>query len=163
MYKYFGFFLILATSVVLLTNCKKDDDDDNNPVPNEEQAAIDEQIIKDYLDANNLAATRDSSGVYYIIKSVGGGDHPTSQSLVEVLYQGKLIDGTIFDETTQGSVTFLLTDLIEGWQIGIPYLKEGGSGTFFIPSGLGYGTSSSGSVPANSVLIFDVDLIKVWS
>jgi FKBP-type peptidyl-prolyl cis-trans isomerase FkpA len=51
--------------------------------------------------------------------------------------------------------------MIAGWQIGIPLLKTGGSGIFLLPSASGYGTSGYGSIPPNTVLIFEIDLVSV--
>ena len=54
--------------------------------------------------------------------------------------------------------TFPLSNVIQGWQEGIPLFSEGGSGVLLIPSALGYGGQAVGSIPANSVLIFEVSL-----
>jgi FKBP-type peptidyl-prolyl cis-trans isomerase FkpA len=153
--KYFRTLLIATLSgLAILTACTKDDQ-------GEKQAEIDEQLIVDYLTENNIEAIRHESGMYYLINNAGAGLQPTVNSTVEVYYKGYFMDGNIFDQTTQGPVTFALRNLIPGWQTGIPLLKEGGSGTFFLPSALGYGTTSSGSVPPNTVIIFDIDLISV--
>ena len=147
--------LILLSCLFAFSACKKDDDNDNR------QAEIDEQIILDYLSDNNLTAQRDPSGIYYIITHEGDGEHPTAQSTVSVYYKGYLTDGSVFDQTGVGTATFNLQGLIEGWQIGIPLLKEGGEGTFFIPSALGYGSQARPGIPANSVLIFEIELVEV--
>lgn len=147
-------WLFLAVTLVF-TACKKDDD------TAAKQAEKDEQIIADYLAANSIDAQRHESGLYYLITVEGTGDQPTLASSVEVFYKGYLTNGNVFDETTQGPVVFPLSNLITGWQIGMPLLKEGGSGTFFLPSALGYGSSATGSIPANSVLIFEIDLVTV--
>jgi FKBP-type peptidyl-prolyl cis-trans isomerase FkpA len=145
--------LFLITAVVLSSACKKEVD----------QAAVDEGIIKKYLKDNNLTATRHSSGLYYIIGKSGYGNSPNYYSTVKVTYKGYLTDGTVFDKTAAGSTfEYPLSNLIQGWQIGIPLLHRSGSGTFFIPSGLGYGSSASGDIPANSVLIFDISLIDFY-
>lgn len=146
--------LLLLAGIATLSSCKKDD-------TAEKQAEIDEQIILDYLSANNINAQRDASGLYYLISDEGSGDQPTINSTVEAYYKGYFTDGSIFDQTTQGPATFSLQNLITGWQIGIPLMKEGGSATFFIPSALGYGTRGSGSVPPNTVLIFEIDLVAI--
>ncbi len=79
---------------------------------------------------------------------------------MKVKYKGYLTDGTVFDQTTGSlSATFSLSGLIEGWQEGIPLLKKGGKGTFFLPSALGYGPSGAGSIPPNTVLIFEIELL----
>ena len=76
-----------------------------------------------------------------------------------VNYVGYFLDNKVFD--TGNNIQFPLSSVIKGWQIGIPVMKEGESGRFFIPSRFGYGTQGNSSVPANSVLIFDVELLKV--
>lgn len=147
--------LLLAVGMVMMSACKKDDDSA------EKQAEIDEQVIVGYIAANNIEATRHESGMYYVIHNQGIGENPTINSTVEVFYKGFLTNGNVFDQTTSGPVSFPLRNLIQGWQIGIPLLKEGGSATFYIPSALGYGTQGSLSIPANSVLIFDIDLVSI--
>lgn len=133
---------------LIFVSCKKD------TIP---QSEIDEALIQTYIADNNLDFTKHSSGLYYKITKVGAGASPTYYSSVKVTYTGTLLDGTIFDSRTLPY--YPLSSLIYGWQIGVPLLRSGGSGTFIIPSGLGYGTTASGDIPANSVLIFDVALI----
>ncbi len=148
------FLISLSLLFVLFAGCKKE---------SEKQAEADEKIILDYLADNNLSATRHSSGLYYIINEEGEGNSPTSSSRVKVKYKGYLTNGTVFDETEgNSSATFELSGLISGWQIGIPLLKKGGNGTFFIPSALGYGPSATGGIPGNSVLIFEIELIDIY-
>lgn len=145
------YLIIVLLSICVFSGCKKETD----------QSEIDEGIIKKYLEDNNITATRHSSGLYYVIKKTGYGDSPNYYSQVEVTYKGYLTDGTIFDQTSPGSTyTGYLSRLIEGWQICIPLLHRGGNGTFYIPSGLGYGNKAVGSIPANSVLIFDISLVE---
>lgn len=138
--------------MILLLSCGKEDNS---------QAEADDRIIQDYLAENNIEATKHSSGLYYIITTEGTGNNPNSNSKVTVKYKGKLTDETVFDQTSGSSTaTFGLTSLIEGWKIGIPLLKSGGKGTFFLPSVLGYGNNATPTIPANSVLIFDIELVS---
>ncbi|MDD2633223.1 MAG: FKBP-type peptidyl-prolyl cis-trans isomerase [Bacteroidales bacterium] len=146
--------LMLLAATSLLLGCSKNDDTD------EKQAQLDEEIIQDYLEQNNITAERHASGIYYKITVHGAGKHPEPNSLVEVFYKGYLTNGNIFDKTANASRVFPLSNLIEGWKIGIPLLQEGGSGTFFIPSALGY-PNGTNNVPPHSVLIFDIDLVSV--
>lgn len=144
-------FLLFGLLAVLFTACEKDDND---------QDELDDQIIQDYLNQNNIDAVAHESGMYYVIDEVGTGGHPDASSMVEVLYVGSLTNGNVFDETSGNSpVSFPLQNLIEGWQIGIPLLQKGGSGTFIIPSRLGYGSMAHYGIPANSVLVFDITLV----
>lgn len=148
------FTLLLAVCGLLFVSCK---DDSLTP---EEQLQADIAAIKDYLEANNLTADSTASGMRYIITKEGSGGHPSLQSSVTVRYKGYLLNGSVFDQTSgTQTVTFLLSNLIPGWQEGIPLLKRGGKGTFFLPSVLGYGPAGSGSIPPNTVLIFEIDLV----
>lgn len=148
----FKFLLLALAGLFIFSSCEDDD----------KQAQEDENIIKEYLEENNISAKRHSSGLYFNITEVGTGSHPTPYSTVEVYYKGYLTNGNVFDQTTDKSISFSLSGVIEGWQIGIPLLREGGKGQFFIPSGLAYGDRAIGSIPANSVLIFEVDLIEAY-
>lgn len=117
-----------------------------------------------------LAANREKdgvveteSGLQYIIDVEGDGLSPEGADTVEVNYEGRLLDGTVFDSSYERgeSVSFPLNRVIEGWSEGMTYIKEGGKIRLFVPSDLGYGMRGAGPIPGNSVLIFDVELIRV--
>lgn len=148
--KYLGLFVF---SLLLLIGCKEEEKE-------ESQASVDDTVILDYLELHpTIKAQKHSSGIYYQILTEGSGGHPNSRSTVKVKYKGYLTNNVVFDQTEIGeTATFGLPNLIEGWQIGIPLLKRGGKGLFLIPSGLGYGSRASGTIPANSVLIFEMEL-----
>ena len=99
--------------------------------------------------------------MYYVIDVVGTGVQPNSSSQVTVAYKGYYTDGSVFDESSSAGLTFSLSGVIQGWTEGIPYFRKGGKGKLLIPSKLGYGREGSGSVPGNTVLIFDINLIDV--
>lgn len=141
-------------AVAFLMACNEDEDATV-------QSTTDNQIIKDYIADNNLTADSLSNGVYYVERVAGTGVSPTTAATVTIHYKGYLTNGTVFD-TTEGNdpATFPLSNLIQGWQIGIPEMKIGGEATLLIPSAAGYGSSPTGSIPANSVLIFDIELIN---
>ena len=143
-------YAILFLLIVFVLGCEKE----------KTQAEKDDEIIREYLAEHNLEAIAHSSGLYYAIEEEGTGGHPILSSLIEVKYKGFLTNNVVFDETAS-SRTYInrLSALISGWQIGIPLLQKGGKGTFYIPSELGYGSSSAGSIPPNSVLIFEIELI----
>lgn len=142
---------ILLFITFALSGCKKEDSA-------AAQLIIDKEIIENYLAEKSLTAQSTSSGLYYIITKQGTGVKPTISSNVTVNYTGKLVDGTQFDS---GTASFPLTNVIKGWQEGIPLFNAGGNGKLFIPSGLAYGSEGRPGIPANSVLIFDVYLISV--
>ncbi|MEI6409780.1 MAG: FKBP-type peptidyl-prolyl cis-trans isomerase [Bacteroidota bacterium] len=126
----------------------------------EEQLKSDVEKIEKYLSDKGLTAQKTDSGLHYIITKEGTGGSPTVSSTIKIQYKGYLLDGTVFDATLSGqTLSFLLSELIQGWKEGIPLMKKGGKSTFFIPSGLGYGSQDKGAIPANSVLIFEITLV----
>ncbi|MBK7763635.1 MAG: FKBP-type peptidyl-prolyl cis-trans isomerase [Bacteroidetes bacterium] len=116
--------------------------------------------IQNHLTANGLTATQHSSGLFYDITNAGSGDNPNLCSSVTVKYKGTLLNGFIFDQSTS-NVSFPLKQLIVGWQLGLPLLKKGGSIKLYVPPSLGYGSASQSGIPANSTLIFTIDLVGV--
>ena len=143
---------ILILLIVTFNSCKKESVD---------YTQIDEDIITQYITDNNLIAIATGTGLYYVIDAPGSGAQPNSQSTVTVAYKGYLTNGSVFDESASSGISFSLTSVIQGWQEGIPYFKEGGTGILLIPSALGYGSQATSGIPANSVLIFDVGLFEV--
>ena len=104
-----------------------------------------------------------ASGLQYEVIKEGTGAQPRKTDTVEVHYEGKLIDGTVFDSSVarNQTATFRLDQVIPGWTEGVQLMKEGGKYRFTIPSNLGYGEMGAGSIPPNAVLVFDVELFKV--
>lgn len=142
------YFICLLAISTLLISCNKED---RIRTDNEEE-------IRDYLSVQGLSAQETESGLFYIIETVGDGDHPSIADDVTVNYTGYLTTGDVFD--ANDDITFPLSGVIVGWQEGIPLFSRGGSGKLLIPSHLAYGENSpSESIPKNSVLIFDIDLI----
>ncbi len=130
----------------------------------EKQADKDQKLILQYIEDNNLNAIEGEEGLYYVIEIEGSGLAPTTSNNVTVHYEGFLLNGKKFDSSIdRGQVfSFSLSQVIRGWQLGIPKLKPGGKGKLLIPSQLGYGNQSpSPAIPKNAVLIFDVELISV--
>lgn len=125
----------------------------------EDQADIDRDLILDYIQTNNLQAEEDPSGLFYTIDAAGGDEKPELTDSVTISYRGTLLSGLQFDATDPGeTATFLLSDLIQGWRIGIPKYGRDGSGTLLVPSALGYGPNRIGPIPPNSVLVFDIEV-----
>jgi FKBP-type peptidyl-prolyl cis-trans isomerase FkpA len=124
---------------------------------------IDKKIIEEYILANHdTTAQSTASGLYYIIQNPGEDIHPSLNSVVTVNYQGYLTNGTLFDSSAAGEpLKIALNRLIDGWQEGLQLIGTGGKITLIVPSKLGYGAYAIGSIPANSVLIFNIELIKI--
>ena len=104
------------------------------------------------------------SGLMYQVLNEGSGKKPTAQDTVECHYEGRLIDGTVFDSSYKRgeSATFPLNGVIAGWTEGVQLMSEGAKYRFFIPYQLAYGERGAGAaIPPFAALVFDVELIKV--
>jgi len=148
--------ILLSFGIILtLVSCKKDEQD--------EAAQLEKDIatIQKYLNDNGLEAQQTGSGLHYIIDNPGSGTQPTATSNVKVRYRGYFTNGETFDESAPSGITFNLQNVIPGWTEGIPLFKTGGSGVLLIPSKLGYGPKGNSSIPGNTVIIFDVELLEV--
>ena len=120
---------------------------------------------QDFLKANakKPGVVTTASGLQYKVIKAGKGESPTAQDLVEVHYHGTLIDGKVFDSSVERKqpASFALNQVIKGWTEGLQTMQAGGKTVFYIPPGLAYGERAVGSIPANSTLIFEVELLKV--
>jgi FKBP-type peptidyl-prolyl cis-trans isomerase FkpA len=155
-FRVYPMFVGLVFSL-LVFSCSGDED----TLSPEEQLAEDLQLIESYANDRGLDYETTSSGIHYVITDSGNlGEHPSSNASVEVLYKGYFLDGRVFDQTSGNkTATFGLNQVIQGWQEAIPLLTRDGKGTFIMPSVLCYGSRGSGSIPPNSVLVFDIELI----
>lgn len=133
----------------------------NKGLSPEEQKQEDDSIIKDYIAEKSLDAQKTSSGLYYVVEEPGTGNYPVASDDVRVRYKGYFTSGEVFDESDAAGITFNLQGVIEGWTEGIPKFKEGGEGILLIPSALAYGEKGSGSIPPNTVLVFDIELLDI--
>ena len=125
-----------------------------------DQAKVDREIIRQYIRDNGITnADSTASGLFYAITDSGVGASPTATSTVWVYYRGSYTTGVTFDQSEAGTfIPISLVNVIQGWKEGIPLIKKGGEIKLFIPSALGYGTTGSGTIPGNTVLIFNVKL-----
>ncbi|MEQ9403340.1 MAG: FKBP-type peptidyl-prolyl cis-trans isomerase [Cyclobacteriaceae bacterium] len=152
-------FLLIISQSIVLSSCLNVD----NPNPGlsfEEQLKIDADSIDSYLELNEIEAQIHQTGVRYIITKAGDGESANTTDRVKVIYEGRFMDGSVFDSNSEG-VSFPLNGLIAAWQITIPLLKEGGSMTIYAPSGYCYGPPGRSGIPPNSILFFDIELIEV--
>jgi len=154
MKKIFFAFSVLVT-LFAGDGCVKD-------APCKDKTVQSEQAeIVNYAAANGISATAHSSGLYYQVTNPGSGPTPTSGSRVFIKYTGKLLNGTVFDQQTTNPVSYGLSGMIQGFQIGLPLIQKGGTIKLIVPSSLGYGCNGFGSVPPNSILYFEVELTDV--
>lgn len=151
--------LFIALVFVALTSCKKENrcsyDECAQKAP-----ATEIQSVESYLQSNNITATQHCSGVYYVITQQGSGPRPTGCGAALVNYIGRLTNGNEFDRNPAGQpVPFNMVELTPGFKNGLMQLKSGGKMTMYIPPYLGYGNQQVGSIPPNSILIFEVELL----
>jgi len=104
------------------------------------------------------------SGLQYKVLKTGVGASPNASNVVKVSYEGRLIDGTVFDssENTGGSIEFGVTEVIPGWTEALLMMKPGDQWELFIPADLAYGQPGRpGTIPPNSTLVFEVELLEI--
>ncbi|MGB5942101.1 MAG: FKBP-type peptidyl-prolyl cis-trans isomerase [Leeuwenhoekiella sp.] len=130
------------------------------------EAEVNRKEGEDFLTEN---AKKDSimtteSGLQYKIIEEGTGESPSGTDQVSVNYEGRLIDGTVFDSSYKRNApaTFGVNQVIPGWTEGLQLMKEGAKYQFYIPSELAYGERGSGAkIKPGSTLIFDVELLEI--
>lgn len=168
-------FLALLFIVVIASCAKKDQSVSSGQscpyiIPSTVAPAAEVTYLQNYLSSRSITATKDTSGLFYNIDSIGSGTVvPTVCSAVTIAYVGNLLSvdnsNAQFDANT--NVTFALGDLITGWIKGISLIRKGGSITLYIPPTLAYGstprTDNNGVIviPANSYLKFKIQLFNL--
>ncbi len=161
-------FLIIVLAA-LFGNCSTDMKTCTQQVDAATLAAVDQTklaldviALDAYLAANNITTAIKDGAMRYVITTAGTGKTPCLESAITVIYAGRLMapPGTTFDSSVN-PVTFQLSALILGWKLGFLKLSKGGSATLYIPSGYAYGKNSQTGIPANSNLIFDVQLVDI--
>ncbi len=131
-----------------------------------EKLVEDGASIDQFLEDNDIEATKTESGLRYIITEEGNGPKPEEGQTVVVHYNGELLDGTKFDSSYDNGKPFSFVlgqgRVIKGWDEGIALLNKGDKATLFVPSPLGYGERQAGEViKPYSILKFDVELIDI--
>ena len=120
------------------------------------------------LGADSVAAKAEikttQSGLKYRVIKEGNGKSPSATDVVKVHYEGRLLNGNVFDSSYERgeAIEFPLNRVIPGWTEGVQLMKEGAIYEFLIPSELAYGKAGApGAIPPDSDLLFKVELIKV--
>ena len=140
--------IAILAALLLLYSCKKD------------AVISEEEIIQNYLKAHDIDAEPTESGLYYIEYIKGSGDYPVYLDTVTVTYTGTFINGQVFDANTS-DFTVGTGEVIQGWEEGILYMKEGGRALLIIPSKLGYGSAGWYNIPGNTVIVFQMHLADI--
>ena len=149
--------MLLLTVVMFVISCKKDDP----CVPPASKAPESEtNALRTMLDNQNITFTEDSRGFFFHVTQSVDGEKPDLCSTVSVNYVLKLMNGNVIE--ANNDISFRLTGLITGWQMGIPLIGKGSTIILYLPPSLAYGNQASGSIPANSNLIFEIELLDVF-
>ena len=125
-----------------------------------ENKAIGDKFLAENKGKPGVKAT--DSGLQYKVITEGSGESPKAGDEVQVKYTGRLIDGTVFDSTDKRGGTpakFKVGSVIPGWTEALQLMKKGAKWELYIPSNLAYGERSTGTIPQNSTLIFEVELV----
>ena len=153
-----AFYLI----TFFLIGCSENLDDEASK-GNELQTSLGSAFFEENGTRPNVVTT--SSGLQYIVLKEGRGKKPYSSSTVVTHYQGEFVDGTIFDSSRQRGVpaTFAVNGVIKGWTEALQLMSEGSHWRLFIPPHLAYGSRGAGGglIPADAILIFDVELLEI--
>lgn len=130
-------------------------------VESEKSKAEGEKYLADNAKKEGVMVTE--SGLQYEVMSEGEGAKPVATDVVKVHYKGTLLDGTEFDSSYSRNepTTFPLNRVIPGWTEGLQLMPVGSKYKFTIPSDLAYGDRDLGKIPANSTLIFEVELLEI--
>ena len=131
------------------------------------KAQSDGQSATSFMAQNALAEGVKTlpSGVQYKVLKSGppNGAHPTPSDTITVNYEGSLLNGQIFDSSFQRGkpASFQLDGLVQGWVDALQQMRPGDEWIVYIPPSLGYGAEAKGPIPANSVLVFRLQLIAI--
>lgn len=156
-------FLLLIAMVVgglTLTSCSNDDDNEST-VSYEENLKKGQEYLAENAKREGVVTTK--SGLQYEVLKEGDGKSPSATDVVKCHYEGRLIDGTVFDSSyKRGEPSeFALNKVIKGWTEGLQLMKEGSKYRFYIPYNLAYSSQGVSVILPYSALIFDVELIEV--
>jgi hypothetical protein len=150
--------LAAITGLICLCGCSKPVALDQAPPPEPPAAAAPSASA-----ATNDMITTPSGLKYMVLKKGTGNVSPNATNVVKVDYQGTLLDGTVFDSSYKRGTpaTFPLSRVIRGWTEGLQLMKVGDKFKFQIPPELAYGSRARPGIPANSTLVFEVELLEI--
>jgi FKBP-type peptidyl-prolyl cis-trans isomerase FkpA len=145
---------------------KKAEKEAKKQAENAQKEKEETSIIQKYMKDNNITPTTTlPSGLIYVEKQAGTGPKPIDGKKVKVHYTGKLFNGTEFDSSVKRGQPYEFVlgrkNVIEGWDLGIALMNEGGKATLIVPSKLAYKDRGAGDIiPPFSPLVFDVELVE---
>ena len=174
-----GMKLIYEINLTDIITREEMEQEQANYIENMQQAqAAEKETLAKYVADNKIKATPDEEGLYIIVNKKGNGQKVEIGRQVAINYTGRLLDGKVFDTSLESvakenniyedrrpyePLTYRVGEqpLIRGWEKGIINQPAGSKLTLIIPSSLGYGPQAIGAIPANSSLIFDIEIVSV--
>lgn len=156
--KYLIFCLLLISPALAHSQAKGD------AVFMSPQGQKDDKQLQEYFTRNHIKAERTASGLYYTIQAKGSGPNIHKRQTTSIMYTGKLLSGKTFDSNIGRNPLMVhagMGEVIAGMDEGLLLMKSGTRGTIYIPSTIGYGGQAQGPIPANSVLIFEMEITDV--
>ncbi len=152
-----GFFVLIALALVF--GCKKIDNSGNSSI---QETLLIRQWVNT-MKRNNFVVDSLSTGVYYIIETVGSGAIPQAGNSITIAYTGQFLDGTTFDASS--SYTYVHkganSRMIPGWEDAVEKLSKSGKGIFLIPSSQAYGSNGYMVVPPYTPLLFEIEILDI--
>jgi FKBP-type peptidyl-prolyl cis-trans isomerase FklB len=155
-------FFILTLAAGLLAGCTAKENKTDATPKSGSQPVDGETFLAENARKEGVVTT--ASGLQYKVIKPGTGESPRQTDRVKVHYHGTLIDGTVFDSSVQRGepIVFPVGAVIPGWVEALQLMKVGDKWQLFIPARLAYGDRSPGpSIPPNSPLIFEVELLGI--
>lgn len=148
--KWIGLFVLLYT----ITSCSTYSDRDLDSF---------DQQIQNHLDSTGIEMERTEDGLYYSIIEEGEGEEYIGyKDQITFYYKGSFLDGNSFQAISKNDpLKFTVSQLIIGWQDALMMLKKGGRIHIIIPPQLGYADKSSDVIPANTILMYELEVLDV--
>lgn len=127
---------------------------------------VDSLDIPSYISHHQLDAKDDGNGIFYSFEKKGKGAIPKPGDYVKLNYVGKMLDGSVFDQSQPDDPFVFRVGyriVIQGWDKGIQKLPVGSKATLLVPAALAYGSSGLGEIPPNTPLLFEIEVLEILS
>ncbi|WP_424245666.1 FKBP-type peptidyl-prolyl cis-trans isomerase [Elusimicrobium posterum] len=154
-------FVLSAGIILLLTACNKPVENENKNIKTGASMSATEQFIADFKKQPNVKELTD--GILIQTIKEGTGITPIATDVVTVHYTGKLINGKVFDSSVERGepAKFRLNQVISAWTKGVAQMRKGGKAVLLCPPATAYGDQQVGPIPANSTLVFEIELLDI--
>ena len=173
--KNIAWLIVMGVASLMMVSCDEPTPEPTSSLSFEERMERDVDSLRDILPQridslravhNNqeLDFVEDTSGVFFVIYEEGTGALATDDDIAFVYYRGTLLNGITFDQNLNSlPFQFIVgaNGVISGWNMVVRHFREGTKGYAFIPSPLAYGTRARSGIPANSILVFNMEVVEL--